>query len=88
MTIPFRIRGFQPIDDTASFAQMTMDDARWMARLIAQLTEKQIVDALTASGFSTADVRIYTDKLISRRDRMISDLELSNEIAPLRPRHN
>jgi len=77
MTTPFRIRHFQPIDDTAAFEQMTMDDARWMARLIAQLTEDQIVQALTASGFTRGDVRIYTDKLISRRDRMLRDLELS-----------
>jgi hypothetical protein len=79
MTIPFRIRHFQPIDDTASFEQMTMDDARWMARLIAQLTEQQIFEALTASGFSPDDVRTYTEKLISRRDRMIHDLELEKK---------
>jgi hypothetical protein len=81
MTTPFRIRHFQPIDDTGAFEQMTMDDARWMARLIAQLTEEQIVQALTASGFTSADVRTYTEKLISRRDRMLRDLELQSDSA-------
>jgi hypothetical protein len=28
---------------------MTIDDARWMARLIGQLSEEQIVQALVAS---------------------------------------
>ncbi|HKS36142.1 MAG TPA: hypothetical protein VJW76_03060, partial [Verrucomicrobiae bacterium] len=46
MTTPFCITGFKPIADTPAFKEMTIDDARWMARLIAQLTEKQIVEAL------------------------------------------
>jgi hypothetical protein len=64
---------------------MTMDDARWMARLIGQLTETQIVDALAASGFNAAEVQIYTEKLLARRDKMIRDLQLTSEIALLRP---
>ena len=81
----FRIVGFKPIADTPAFAEMTLDDARWMARLIGQLSEAQIVEALVASGFDSAQVRLYTEKLISRRDRMICDLGLAGEIALLRP---
>jgi hypothetical protein len=65
---------------------MTIDDARWMARLIAQLTEEQIVQALIASGFDAAEVKIYTEKLASRRDWMLRDLGLDTEFAMLRPR--
>ena len=64
---------------------MTVDDARWMARLIGQLSEQQIIDALEASGFTSSEVRIYTDKLVSRRDNLILDLQLTREIALLRP---
>jgi len=64
---------------------MTLDDARWMARLIGQLTERQIIAALVASGYDSAEVRLYTEKLISRRDRMVTDLGLGGEIPPLRP---
>jgi hypothetical protein len=85
MTTPFRITGYEPIEDTGAFKQMTVDDARWMARWIGRLTEKQIVEGLVASGFDSAQVRLYTEKLISRRDRMIRDLDLGNEIALLRP---
>lgn len=81
----FQIRDYEPIEDTPAFAEMTIDDARWMARLIAQLTESQIITALEASGFKPAEVKIYSDKLISRRDHLIRDLQLTSEIALLRP---
>lgn len=82
---PLRLEGFKPLAATPAFAAMTIDDARWMARLIGQLTEQQIVQALVASGFDSAEVRLYTEKLVSRRDRMIIDLGLQNEIPLLRP---
>jgi hypothetical protein len=53
--------------------------------MIGCFTEEQIVQALVASGFNSAEVRLLTEKLISRRDRMIVDLELADEIFPLRP---
>jgi hypothetical protein len=64
---------------------MTLDDARWMGRMIGQLTELQIVQALIASGFDSAQVKIYTEKLVSRRDQMMCDLGLTPEIHLLRP---
>ena len=85
MTTPFRITGFWVIEPTAAYHDMTADDARWMARLIGQLNEVQIRGALIASGYSAAEVRIYQEKLVSRRDRMIQDLGLGAEIPPLRP---
>jgi hypothetical protein len=82
----FQITGFKPIERTAAFREMTLDDARWMARLIAQLTEQQLVDSLLAAGFDSAHVRLYTEKLVSRRDQMIQDLGLADSIPLLRPR--
>ena len=85
MAKPLRIEGYKPIAPTESFAAMTIDDARWMARLIGQLSEEQIVQALVASGYDSAEVRLYTGKLVNRRDRMVRDLGLSAEIPLLRP---
>jgi hypothetical protein len=85
MARPLRIEGYKPIVPTESFAAMTIDDARWMARLIGQLSERQIVQALVASGYDSAEVRLYTEKLINRRDRMVADLGLAKEIPLLRP---
>jgi hypothetical protein len=84
-SVPFRITGFKPIARTPAFQEMTLDDARWMARLIAQLTERQLIDALIAAGFDSAHVRLYTEKLVSRRDQLLRDLGLAGTIAPLRP---
>lgn len=85
MTTPFRIQHFKPTVPTPAFAAMTADDARWMARLIGQLTENQIRAALIASGYDNAQARLYLEKLINRRDKMMLDLKLENEIPLLRP---
>lgn len=85
MTTPFRIEHFKPIVPTSSFAAMTVDDARWMARLIGQLTENQLRAALIASGYDNAGAKLYLEKLISRRDQMVRDLKLESEIPLLRP---
>jgi hypothetical protein len=77
---PFRIINYTPVEDNAAFEAMTIDDARWMARLISQLTRKQIIDALAACDLDADSLRLYTEKLASRRDRMIRDLKLD---APL-----
>ena len=85
MTIPFRIVNYRPIDCVPAFKEMTLDDARWMARMIGQLTEEQIVQGLIGAGCDSAEVRLLTEKLIGRRDRMLVDLELAGEIPLLRP---
>jgi hypothetical protein len=85
ITTPFRVEHFRPTVPTPAFAAMTVDDARWMARMIGQLTENQLRGALIASGYDNAESRLYLEKLISRRDRMVRDLKLENEIPLLRP---
>jgi hypothetical protein len=82
MTIPFRIVNFRPIESTPAFREMTVDDARWMARRIAQLTESQIVEALRASGFDEATVEIYRRKLLSRREHLMRDLATTVTASP------
>lgn len=84
MTTPFRIVHFRPIVPTPAFREMTTDDARWMARRIGQFTEAQLRAALIASGYDAAEVKLYQEKLVSRRDQMIRDLGLSGEIPVLR----
>jgi hypothetical protein len=80
---PLRIVGYTPVVKTPAFAAMTIDDARWMARLIGQLSVKQISDALTASGYEPRVVHLYTQKLISRRNKMMADLGLAGEFPAL-----
>jgi hypothetical protein len=85
MTTPFRVKHFRTIIPTPAFQKMTNEDARWMARLIAQLSEEQISAALIASGYDSAEAKLYLEKLISRRDQMLRDLGLAKEFPPLRP---
>jgi hypothetical protein len=80
---PLRIVGYTPIVRTPAFAAMTIDDACWMARLIGQLRAGQITQALAASGYDAAAIRLYAQKLISRRNKMMADLGLSAEFPPL-----
>ncbi len=83
MTTPFRITNFKTIVPTPAFQNMTIGDARWMARLIAQLTKAQLMDALTVSGYSPGETKLYLEKLLSRRDQMLRDLGLADEFPPL-----
>jgi hypothetical protein len=83
MTIPFRIVNHRPVEATPAFREMTIDDARWMGRLIGQLTEEQVLDALAASGFAEEKRHCYAGKLRQRRNTMIADLGLGGEQPPL-----
>jgi hypothetical protein len=78
-----RIIGYTPIVRNSAFAAMTIDDARWMARLIGQLRAEQITQALAASGYEGAARLLHTRKLIGRRNKMMTDLGLSAEFPPL-----
>src|SRR5688572_17038581 len=77
--------GYEPIEDNAAFEQITFDDARWMARLIAQFSEEQIRAGLKASGFSPAETAIYTRKLITRRNQLLRDTRFINELPTFSP---
>ena len=76
---PLRLTGYKPIAPTSAFAAMTLDDARWMGRLIRQLTVEQLEQALVASGFDSAQARLYLAKLLNRRARMLLDLGLAHQ---------
>ena len=78
-----KIVGYTPIVRNPAFAAMTLDDARWMARLIGQLRAEQITQALTASGYDAAEVELYARKLLNRRNQMMADLGLGVEFPPL-----
>jgi hypothetical protein len=49
------------------------------------LRPSQITQALTASGYDAAAIHLYEQKLISRRNKMMTDLGLSTEFPPLAP---
>ena len=77
---PFRIVNYAPVDDNEAFAAMTSDDARWMARLLGKLTREQIAHALAACDLAAPAIDLYAKKLISRRDQIIRDLKLDDDV--------
>jgi hypothetical protein len=48
------------------FNDITIDDGRWLAALLNQLTDKQIEDAFRAANYSDADVALLTQGVKSR----------------------
>lgn len=59
------------------------EDMKWMAKMIAQLTEEQIKAALIAANFQSAEVYLLTQKLLNRREHLLRD---SGGLATVRPR--
>lgn len=84
MTTPFRVVRFHTIEDNAAFQEMTEADARWMARRIGRLSVDQIRAALIAAGWDASATELYLAKLISRRNRLMKDLNLETEFPLLR----
>ncbi|HLK60497.1 MAG TPA: hypothetical protein VKU00_28305 [Chthonomonadaceae bacterium] len=74
---------FHPIIRNDAFKAADIYDARWIAPYMAQLTGKQILEALIASGMPSAEVRLYFNKLVQRRNKALTDLGFS--YAPISP---
>jgi hypothetical protein len=63
---------------------MSFDDAKWIARLIGQLTVKQIHSAFRAAGYSDPISQYYTGLMLKKRNQLLEALNLlGHEIQPL-----
>jgi hypothetical protein len=65
------------------FQFTTWDDARWMVRLIARLTRDQIHSAVQAGDWTPSVAKVLLEKLIARRNQLVTTFQLENEFAPL-----
>jgi hypothetical protein len=75
-----KLSGFAPNVMNEAFARMSAEDARWMLRRIAALTEAQILQALVATTMSAAEVRLALEKLVSKRQKMVADFGLTSQL--------
>lgn len=73
------LKGFNQNMPNPAFDNLTLEDARWMLRKLAGITEKQIWDSLLATEMSAAELRVAFEKLLSRRAHMIRDFGLGRE---------
>ena len=75
-----KFSGFAPNVINDAFARTNAEDARWMLRRLAALSESQILQALLATSMSAAEVRLALEKLLSKRQKMVADFGLSSEL--------
>ena len=64
---------YLPVIENKVFRNLTREDALWMARMIAQLSENQIKSALIAAAFESAEVFLLTQKLLNLREHLLQD---------------
>ena len=83
--IGFNYLAFQP---NSGFKHVTYADARWMIRKIGQLSRKQITDAVELGGWPEEIAKLLVEKLISRRNDLVENFELSDELGILEYNRN
>jgi hypothetical protein len=64
---------------TSLHRRVTYADARWMVRLIAQLTRHQIQQAVALGGWPAPVEKLLTEKLVHRRNQLVEVFELVGE---------
>lgn len=62
------------------FKGITVEDARWLSRLMSQLSDKQIGDAFRAANFSDAEVATYVSA-VKRKIAELKDAASANNLA-------
>lgn len=75
-----QISGYNVLERHRTFKNVTPDDAKWMARMIGKIEPEQIKRALVVSGFSSAEVKVLTLRLLQRRDNLVRALGLTGEL--------
>jgi hypothetical protein len=64
---------------------ITWADARWMTRQIAQLTKRQIAQAVAIGQWPRSAGRLLTEKLANRRNQLVLAFDLLGEPTPSGP---
>jgi hypothetical protein len=72
------------LQDAALEHTTTYADAKWMTRRIAQLSRKQIEDAVALGGWPGGIPQLYVEKMINRRNQLVQAFDLEAEY-PLLP---
>lgn len=68
-----------PFQKNSGFSHVTFEDGKWMTRQIAQMTRKQIFDAVEMGGWPESVQKLYVEKLINRRNQLVEAFDLKEE---------
>lgn len=74
--IGINYRSFQT---NSGFDHVTYADMKWMARQIAQLSREQISRTVELAGWPLSLQQLLTEKLINRRNQLVSAFEMQDE---------
>lgn len=77
----FKLDGLTNIQANKAFNKIKLSDAQWMLSKMCRITKDQLTEALVASGMSSAEVILAREKLLHRRNKMLEDFLVSEEIA-------
>lgn len=58
---------------------VSVEDYRWIARMIGQFTREQIYDAFSYAGYPEVVAQYYTEVLLRRRDQLVRTANLMGE---------
>ena len=72
------LQGITNIEATRVFQNINLSDATWMIERICRISKTNILEALTATGMSSAEVRLGAEKLLNRRNKMLEDFKLDH----------
>ena len=72
--------GLMNLEANKAFKNINLSDAQWMLQKICRISKENIREALVASGMSSAEVVLAAEKLVYRRNKMLSDFEASKEL--------
>ncbi len=76
----FSYRDMHPV---AIKNKITLADAKWATRLISGLTRQQIDQAVARGNWPQCIAKIYSEKLVARRNALVRRFGLANQIAML-----
>ncbi len=72
--------GLMNIEINRAFESINISDAQWMLSKMCRISKENLIEGLVASGMSSAEVVLAAEKLISRRNKMLVDFDVSADL--------
>lgn len=80
------IDGFSPLMNHKILAELSLAEAQWIVRQIANISEPELLKALEESGFNNNERSLALEKLVSLQKNMIEVFGLNDEFSALTQR--
>ncbi|MBL7670397.1 MAG: hypothetical protein JNM39_07910 [Bdellovibrionaceae bacterium] len=75
------LSGLSNMEPNSDFNNIKLPYARWiLGEMCKNISKDQLTESLVASGMSSAEIVLAREKLLSRRNQMLVDLEMPNEL--------